>query len=177
MKVLVGPDSTHVEQRDSAGFSRLFGDFYTDRDNKFFIKSEALVQGKDSLEFMSVFIEMPRRLDSATLTRDGDYFIDKSNVICIFGNSDGGGYTPLLGADPASFKAFRNVYGGKDRRHVYYQDRVLEGVNPDNVRVYSDSKSCANCDGYFRDGKILYHDWQRIPDTAYAIPGEYKYVE
>lgn len=98
------------------------------------------------LELVDVFVQVPR-FDSATFKMEGQYLMDKSKVVCNFENSDGGSYTVLKNADPSSFQAFSGIFGGKDRYHLYFQDRLLSGINPDRARVYIGQKDCRNCLG------------------------------
>jgi hypothetical protein len=80
-------------------------------------------------------------------------------------------------ADPKSFKAYQNVYGGRDNSHVYFQSTLLEGLHPGRVKVYSDQLNCANCDGYFMDGDIIYKGSEKINSPTTLIPKEYKFIE
>ena len=173
VKVKINDSVYQIVRRDSAEFTRLYSDFYTDKEQRFYIMSMGHAH---DMSPVPVYIEIPR-IDSASFKQDGQYFWDKSRVICVFGNSDGGSYAPLKGVDPGSFRVFKNVFGGKDKDHVYFQNRLLEGLSPAGVRVYSEYENCANCDGYFKEGKIVYRGRERIKDTAFVIPERFRFLE
>lgn len=163
-----------MSRRPVTEFTRAFFQFYVDSGNKFYLRNVLLKESCGSMRMSDVMVEMPR-LDSATVRRDGNYFIDKDKVVCVYENSDGGNYAEMKGVDPGSFKIFRNVFGGRDKDHVFYQETMLEGVDPQRVKVYSDMKNCSNCDGYFKDGKLVYRAENKV--DAEAIPRDYKFVE
>ena len=170
-------EECRIYRRWEDGFKHVFGEFYVDREDRFYIQSALLDEDSNkNLAFFDVFVEIPR-LDAATYRREGEYLLDKDKVICVFENSDGGNYVEVKGVDPASFKIFKNVFGGRDKEHVFLQDRMLEGVDPQRVKVYSEMKDCANCDGYLVDGRVFYHGVDRVEDTQMVIPKEFKYVE
>jgi len=126
------------------------------------------------LAFFDVMVNIPQ-LDSATLRSDGQYLIDKNTVICVFENSDGGNFVEMTGVHPASFRAFKNVFGGRDKDHVFSKDRMLEGLNPQRVKVYSHMENCGNCDGYFKDGVLV--DFMGEKVVGNKIPEDYVFAE
>jgi len=165
-----------IEKWTAGQFSRCFGEFYEDKRGEFFVKSFALMKGAhDSLREVDVFVRIPK-LDSGTFRSDGMYIMDNTKVICVFGTSDGGQYVVVKHADPKTFKAFRNVFGGKDSEHVFYEYEIIPGIRPNKVKVLSATDNCANCDGYFRDGDLTYHNADKL-EARFRIPQEYKYTE
>jgi len=151
-----------------------FDEFYEDKSGHFFIRSYGHQRSKKhEFEPVEVFIEIPK-LDSATYKNWDSYIMDSSKVICVFANSDGGNYVLLKDADPKSFHAFKNAFGGKDKNHVFYQAKMLEGLNPSTVKVYSDLKNCTNCRPWFKDEKTCYFGEEK---SGCSVPSEYKFVE
>jgi hypothetical protein len=165
-----------IEKRDSSDFENLFNRFYADDAGKFYIKSFGHKLADKKNEITSVFVEI-QKLDNNTFCDYGLYFKDSSKVLCVFENSDGGNYPQMYGVDPKSFKPFSNVFGGKDSFHVFFQNRMLDSLNVKNVKVYSEIKNCANCKGYFTDGKIVYYGANKIKEQNFIIPKEFKFEE
>jgi hypothetical protein len=162
---------------DRVDLIKKFDKFYEDRNGHFFIRSYGHQKSqKSEFQLVEVFVEIPR-LDSATYKSSGSYLIDNSKVICVFSNSDGGSYVWLKDADPESFQAFKNAFGGKDKKHVFYQAKKLEGLNPVTVKVYSDTKNCTNCMPYLTDGNSCYFGEEKIEKSNCSIPPEYKFIE
>jgi hypothetical protein len=151
-----------------------FDKFYEDKDAHFFISSYGHQRSdKNEFQLVEVFVDVPR-LDSATFKNFDSYFVDSSKVICVFQNSDGGNYVWLKEADPATFQAFKNAFGGKDKSYVFYQAHKLDGLNPSTIKVYSNTKSCTNCMPYITDGKTCYFGEE---ENSSSIPPEYKFIE
>ena len=162
-------------RRPESNFRHAFDKFYLDDSDKFYIRTFLLrSDSSGKLIESDVMVNLPR-LDSATLHSDGLYLIDKNRVICVFGNSDGGNFVELKGVDPGTFKSFRNVFGGKDRDHVFSRDIMLEGLSPQRVKVYSNMKNCGNCDGYFKDGVLMEFMGEKVAGSK--IPKDYVFVE
>lgn len=168
-------DSSYLLKRvDVRKFEKTFGPFYKDALGHFFIGS--LLLADSALNSRPILIQIPR-LDSATFIQDGQYLIDKTKVICVFDNSDGGNFVQLRNVNPASFKTFHNVFGGRDSSHVFFQNKLLVGVNPSTVKVYSSMQNCSNCQGYFVDRDIFYIGGNKIVDSAVRVPTEFRFVE
>jgi hypothetical protein len=164
----------HIEKVDFDQFQKAFESFYKNKIGRFFVSSSIFREHIQKNE--PILIQIPE-LDSNTFIRAGQYLIDKSKVICVFDNSDGGNYVLLKDVDPTSFRIFHNVFGGKDSTHVFFQSSLLLGVSPKNVRVYSSMQNCSNCDGYFVDGNITYVGSRRITDSSNCVPKQYQFVE
>jgi len=170
-------DKFKVGVIDRADLKKKFDEFYEDKSGHFFIRSFGHKRTeKHEFEPVEVFVEVPK-LDSATYKVAGSYIMDSSKVICVFQNSDGGNYVWMKDADPRSFQAFKNAFGGKDKDHVFYNDKILEGLNPSTVKVYSNTKNCSNCTAYFTDGKLCYSGDEKNEGKSCSIPPEYKFIE
>lgn len=116
---LLSSDSRYqIEKRDSDLFEKAFGSFYKDKNGLFFVAS--IFDTGSPLKPAPILIQIPT-LDSISFRQDGQYLVDKSKVICVFGNSDGGNYVVLKNVDPSSFQVFRNVFGGRDSAHVFFK--------------------------------------------------------
>ena len=59
--------------------------------------------------------------------------------------------------------------------HVFSEDRMLKGLDPQRVKVYSDLENCANCAGYFRDGLLVNNTGDKVKGGK--VPKEYVFVE
>ena len=172
-----GDSACNICQRNKDGFRHAFDRFYVDSSNRFYVASSLLrPDSSKKLAFSQVFVEIPT-LDAATYRTEGWYLMDRSKVLCVFENSDGGSYVELKGVDPTSFKAFKHVFGGRDKDHVFFQHSILDGLDPAKVRVYSNLKNCPNCDGYFKDDRFLYYDVDKMGDRKFVIPKEFAVIE
>jgi hypothetical protein len=170
-------DTFKVSLINRTDLEKRFNNFYEDRYGHFFIKSFGHQKTKEhEFQPVEVFVELPK-LDSATYKDFGSYFKDSSKVMCVFENSDGGNYVWLKDADSKSFEAFKNSFGGKDKKYVFYKDIKLSGLNPSTVKVYSDTKNCTNCTPYFTDGKVCFFGDEKVENRNCIIPPEYKFIE
>jgi hypothetical protein len=142
-------------QKPVKDFKRAFDRYYADNSGNFYVRTNFTRRGIcGNMADPTVLVNIPR-LDSATLREDGMYLIDKNKVICKYPNSDGGNFVEIKGVDPGTFKVYKNVFGGRDKDHVFSEDKMLEGIDPGRVKVYSDTKNCANCTGYFQDSVLV----------------------
>jgi hypothetical protein len=175
---LVNTDSTFkIEDRPLSDFVISFSDFYKDKNGQLFVKTFGHRRSDSGkMELVDVFVQVPQ-FDPATFKVEGQYLLDSSKVVCSFENSDGGSYKILKSADPQSFQSFSGIFGGKDKYHVFFQDKVLSGVKPDDVKIYSEQKICGNCLGYVKGDSILYFGSGPIPENNFQIPDRYKYIQ
>jgi hypothetical protein len=174
VKMAVKSECT-ISRKPAKDFSRAFGQFYSDNIGNFYVKTFLLKRGVcGGMAEADVLVNLPH-LDSATLREEGMYLIDKDRVVCEFANSDGGNFVEVRGVDPGTFKVFKNVFGGRDKAHVFFENKMLEGLDPKRVKVYSERKNCANCNGYFKDGVLV--DFTGVKVETGRIPKEYVFVE
>jgi len=178
VKIRISDSMFRIEERELNGFVKLYDRFYRYKDGTFFIKSYRFNEEKTNnrASLTEIYIEIPF-LDSSSFKPMGQYLKDKTKVLCVFDNSDGGNYLELKSVDAGSFTAFKNIFGGKDSCHVFFQDKLLSNINSKHVKVYSKYKNCTNCEGYFKDGNVVYFGTKRISEPGFEIPKEYKYIE
>lgn len=87
---------------------------------------------------------------------------------------------PLPNVDPSSFKKI-NGWLGCDRKHVYYQDKLVEGADPATLKAYN-KPLCSDSRDYYYKGEPLhvydmkafqilklddYHLWAKDSRNAY----------
>lgn len=166
-----------VQQIPADSLSHSFLDFYEDKEKRFLIKTAGHDMDKNgSLISVDVFVELPR-LDANSFQDLGLYFKDRSKVVCVMENSDGGNYIRLEGVDVNSFRRFRHSFGGWDKKHVYFRDIPLTGLRAGIIRVYSDVENCLNCTPYITDGVTIFQGDEQITDTHFVIPTNYRYID
>ena len=176
-RIFVKDSISITKKRNGNDFYKVFDRFYMDKEGRFFIKSFQNKPGKnDSLLLSEIFIEIPK-LDSGSYVNYGSYIKDSSKVICVYDNSDGGNYLLLKNVDAKSFECFENVFGGKDKNHVFFQGSILYDLDVKKIKVYSMQRNCGNCEGYFTDGHLIYYGSKRISDVDFKIPNEYSVSE
>ena len=112
-----------MENVDSESFKE-FGSFIAKDKNRVFY-----IEGNEDI----------KDIDAASFEMMGDtyYFSDKKNVFAIkYGGEfpDGQGFVKLKNIDRNSFSTLSKEIG-KDKNGVYYIDKKINGISPNNVRV------------------------------------------
>ena len=112
-----------LENVDSKSFEDFDNFIAKDKNRVFYIEGNGEIENVDVASFEMI--------------EDTRYFRDKNNIFVIkYGNNfpDGQGFVKLKNIDKNSFTALSKDIG-KDKNGVYYLDKKINGISPNNTKV------------------------------------------
>jgi hypothetical protein len=86
-----------------------------------------------------------------------EYSKDKYRVYYFHPNSDGGVRQIVEGADPTTFRSL-DYRWGIDERHVFYEDRKLEGLNLSKLQIIYSPDTSDSFIQYVKDDHIVFEE-------------------
>lgn len=169
------------EPKDSADYKFLKYDFYLSKSGQLCERKLAMARTIDSTcncEFIVYYdstnsiysddttIEKPLSdivdINSFTYVDSTEYSKDKNSVFYFYGNSGGGTRVKIQKADPGTFKRLCEYRWGFDKKYVFYQTDILDGINLNTMQVLTSPDTSNHFIQYLKDDKIVFFENENL---------------
>jgi len=121
--------------------------FYKNEAGHLYIRTGSVRPGENGQLVEKLFFSslVSQNIDVATYTAFDSgvwYGKDKNHIYFTKGNSDGDHIWELENADVKTFKTLNTIYNtyAIDANHIYYNDEILEGFNPNKTKFIKNKK-------------------------------------
>jgi hypothetical protein len=126
-----------IVYNDLRTYTQLEYPFYRGDDGKLYIMTQNLISPPEN--YGPVFYRQVPDIDVQTyqeFNASSDYKKDKNCIYWKYGTTDGT-FIQLVKADLETFQVIQ--FGlGKDKKHVFFQGKIVEGLDPKSVKTYKD---------------------------------------
>jgi DKNYY family len=167
--------SMTLPSKDSSRYTQLKGRFYIDKSKKLFEKKQYIVNGKgdfydrqiyfDSIVVINVgdsVIEktLSEIMDITTFTEfeNGTLFSkDKNYVYYSYVSTGGEDRVIVNSANPKTFKPLSDYQYGIDDKHVFYQSKMIKGLNFKKHKILYSLDTADFSIDYVKDDKVVFY--------------------